>query len=103
MTLRHNLKFPLKNRHVPKHEMSTRVEAMNEVLDLGDKANLKAWGLTADEKQKASLSRGLIRYDVKAILFDETLTVIDSHLKWQLRTKLKQLHRQFNHTIIYVV
>jgi glycerol transport system ATP-binding protein len=34
-----------------------------------------------------------VRYDVNAILFDEPLTVIDPHMKWQLRTKLKDLHR----------
>jgi glycerol transport system ATP-binding protein len=102
MTVRQNLEFPLKNRHVAPHEISKRVEEMIEVLDLGDKANFKARGLTADEKQKISLGRGLVRYDVNAILFDEPLTVIDPHMKWQLRTKLKELHRQFNHTMIYV-
>ena len=102
MTVRQNLEFPLKNRNVPKNEISKRVEEMIEVLDLGNKANLKARGLTADEKQKISLGRGLVRYDVNAILFDEPLTVIDPHMKWQLRTKLKDLHRQFNHTMIYV-
>ncbi|MEM7291143.1 MAG: ABC transporter ATP-binding protein, partial [Pseudomonadota bacterium] len=61
-----------------------------------------ARGLTADEKQKISLGRGLVRYDVNAILFDEPLTVIDPHMKWQLRTKLKDLHRQLGHTMIYV-
>ncbi|MEX2332680.1 MAG: ABC transporter ATP-binding protein, partial [Pseudohongiella sp.] len=49
-----------------------------------------------------SLGRGLVRTDVNAILFDEPLTVIDPHLKWQLRTQLKQIHRQFGHTMIYV-
>ena len=42
--------------------------------------------LTADMKQKISLGRGLVRADVAAILFDEPLTVIDPHLKWQLRS-----------------
>jgi len=102
MTVRQNLEFPLKNRDVPKDEISKRVEEMIEVLDLSDKANKKARGLTADEKQKISLGRGLVRYDVNAILFDEPLTVIDPHMKWQLRTKLKDLHRQFGHTMIYV-
>ena len=53
----------------------------------------KARSLTADMKQKISLGRGLVRPDVAAILFDEPLTVIDPHLKWQLRSTLKELHR----------
>ena len=37
-----------------------------------------------------------------AILFDEPLTVIDPHLKWQLRSQLKELHREFDLTMVYV-
>ncbi len=102
MTVRQNLEFPLVNRRVPKDEIDKRVHDMIGVLDLADKADRKARGLTADEKQKISLGRGLVRYDVNAILFDEPLTVIDPHMKWQLRTKLKDLHRQLGHTMIYV-
>ncbi len=102
MTVAENLAFPLVNRNVPKDEISKRVSEMIDILDLGDKAGRKAEGLTADDKQKISLGRGLVRYDVNAILFDEPLTVIDPHMKWQLRTKLKELHRQFEHTMIYV-
>ncbi len=102
MTVAENLAFPLVNRQVPKDEISKRVSEMIEILDLGDKAHRRAEGLTADDKQKISLGRGLVRYDVNAILFDEPLTVIDPHMKWQLRTKLKDLHRQFEHTMIYV-
>ena len=102
MTVRQNLAFPLVNRGVAQDEITKRVNEMIGVLDLSGKADRKARGLTADEKQKISLGRGLVRYDVNAILFDEPLTVIDPHMKWQLRTKLKDLHRQLGHTMIYV-
>ena len=36
------------------------------------------------------------------IMFDEPLTVIDPHLKWQLRSKLKELHQRVGCTMIYV-
>ncbi len=72
------------------------------MIDLGDWAKRKARGLTADQKQKISLGRGLVRSDVNAILFDEPLTVIDPHMKWVLRSQLKQLHRQFGFTMVYV-
>jgi glycerol transport system ATP-binding protein len=44
----------------------------------------------------------LVRSDVSAVLFDEPLTVIDPHLKWQLRRKLKQIHRELKLTLVYV-
>ncbi len=63
---------------------------------------MRAQGLAADVKQKISLGRGLVRPDVAAVLFDEPLTVIDPHVKWLLRRKLKQLHQQLNLSLIYV-
>ena len=102
MTVAENLAFPLVNRGVDRTEIDKRVVDMLATLDLNDKAHKKAQGLTADEKQKISLGRGLVRFDVNAILFDEPLTVIDPHMKWQLRTKLKELHQRFKHTMIYV-
>ena len=58
--------------------------------------------LTADGKQKISLGRGLVRSDVNVIMFDEPLTVIDPHLKWQLRSELKELQHRIRRTMIYV-
>jgi len=102
MTVADNLAFPLRNRDIPKHEIDKRVADTLQMLNLQARANDKARSLTADDKQKISLGRGLVRTDVQAILFDEPLTVIDPHLKWQLRTELKKIHQRFAHTMIYV-
>jgi ABC-type molybdate transport system ATPase subunit len=72
------------------------------LLDLTPVFDRKATRLTADAKQKISLGRGLVRSDVAAVLFDEPLTVIDPELKWELRPKLKALHRALDLTMIYV-
>ncbi|WAJ27898.1 ABC transporter ATP-binding protein [Antarcticirhabdus aurantiaca] len=102
MTVAENLAFPLRNRRLPAGEIRSRVSNMLARLGLEVKANRKARGLTADEKQKISLGRGLVRSEVNAILFDEPLTVIDPHMKWQLRSQLKDLHRQSRMTMVYV-
>lgn len=102
MTVRENLAFPLKNRGVPRDRTATRVEEIARLLDLTRVLDRKARNLTADMKQKISLGRGLVRPDVAAILFDEPLTVIDPHLKWQLRSTLKEIHRALDITMIYV-
>ncbi len=102
MTVGQNLAFPLKNRGVAKAEIDKRVVEIARLLDLEPHLNRKATRLTADAKQKISLGRGLVRSDVAAVLFDEPLTVIDPELKWQLRSKLKALHRELDLTMIYV-
>ena len=102
MTVYDNLAFPLRNRGVAEADVDRKVREIIEMIDLADWAKKKARGLTADQKQKISLGRGLVRSDVNAILFDEPLTVIDPHMKWVLRSQLKQLHRRFGYTMVYV-
>ncbi|MNF82200.1 Trehalose import ATP-binding protein SugC [compost metagenome] len=102
MTVFDNLAFPLRNQGMAEASIHTKVQEIAEVLDLQNLLSKKARNLTADEKQKVSMGRGLVRDDVSAILFDEPLTVIDPHLKWKLRRKLKQIHEQFNITMVYV-
>ena len=102
MTVADNLAFPLRNRGVAADRIKARVGAVAEMLELSAQLEQRAAGLSADAKQKISLGRGLVREDVSAVLFDEPLTVIDPHLKWQLRRKLKQIHHELKLTLIYV-
>ena len=102
MTVYDNLAFPLRNRGVPESDVDVRVRQIAELLELTATLRNRAAGLTADGKQKISLGRGLVRSDVNVIMFDEPLTVIDPHLKWLLRSKLKELHHELKRTMIYV-
>jgi glycerol transport system ATP-binding protein len=102
MTVAQNLAFPLKNRGVQADRIKQRVGKIAEMLEMSAQLDMRAAGLAADAKQKISLGRGLVREDVSAVLFDEPLTVIDPHLKWQLRRKLKQIHNELKLTLVYV-
>jgi len=102
MSVFDNLAFPLRNRAWKEPEVRKRVHEVAELLELTSDLKHRASGLTADAKQKISLGRGLVRPDVAAVLFDEPLTVIDPHLKWLLRRKLKQIHGQLKLSLIYV-
>ena len=102
MTVAQNLAFPLRNRKMPKPAIQARVAEIAAMLELTPDLHRRARGLTADAKQKISLGRGLVRADVSAVLFDEPLTVIDPALKWELRSKLKAVHRALDLLMIYV-
>lgn len=102
MTVRDNLAFPLRNRGADANYVRDRVQQIAAMIGMEATLDRKARGLTADAKQKISLGRGMVREDVNALLFDEPLTVIDPHMKWELRTQLKSLHHEFGHTMIYV-
>jgi glycerol transport system ATP-binding protein len=102
MTVYDNLAFPLRNRGLPPSKIKQAVHEIARMLDLEETLHRRAAGLTADGKQKISLGRGLVRSDVNVIMFDEPLTVIDPHVKWQLRSKLKELQQRIARTMIYV-
>ena len=102
MTVGENLAFPLKNRGWKQADIDRRVSQIAEILELSGELKHRASGLTPDAKQKISLGRGLVRPDVAAVLFDEPLTVIDPHLKWLLRRKLKEIHHELKLSLIYV-
>lgn len=102
MTVFDNLAFPLRNRGWNGMRLRQRVEEVADILELRADLARRARALSADQKQKISLGRGLVRPDVAAVLFDEPLTVIDPHLKWLLRRKLKQIHEQLKLSLLYV-
>src|SRR3954470_22535385 len=66
MTVAENLAFPLRNRGVPAAKIAERVGQIAEMLELGPQLSQRGGGLSADQKQKVSLGRGLVREDVSA-------------------------------------
>jgi glycerol transport system ATP-binding protein len=102
MSVYDNIAFPLRNRGMAEGEIAPRVKEIAEMTELTPMLKQRAAGLTADGKQKISLARGLVRPDVNLVMFDEPLTVIDPHLKWILRSKLRELHQRVRTTMIYV-
>ena len=102
MTAYDNLAFPLRNRGIDENTVRQRVGDVAKMLEIEDMLAQRAAGLSADNKQKLSMGRGLVRDNVNVVMFDEPLTVIDPHLKWKLRSKLKELHQRLKLTMIYV-
>jgi len=102
MTVFDNLAFPLRNRGVSESAVKARVHEIAEMLEVAGMLQMRAAGLSPDNKQKISMGRGLVRENVNVVMFDEPLTVIDPHLKWKLRSKLKELHQKVRATMIYV-
>jgi glycerol transport system ATP-binding protein len=102
MSVYDNLAFPLRNRRYPKADVDARVRAVSRLLGLEDQLRRRSRTLDPGRQQIVSLGRGLVRSDVAAVLLDEPLTVIDPGLKWAMRSKLKEIHRDTGHTLIYV-
>lgn len=102
MTVEQNLAFPLRTRNVPAARIRQRVGFIAEELGLTPLLKSRARGLSAEQKQRISLGRGLVREDVAAILLDEPLTVIDPAEKMALRRTLKAVQLHLGVKLIYV-
>lgn len=55
MTVYDNLAFPLRNRGVASHLVDKRVHEIAQILEVEDMLNVRAAGLSPDNKQKKSL------------------------------------------------
>ena len=102
MSVYGNLAFPLRNRRLPRADVDARVRRVATMLGLAEHLPQRSRRLDAARQQIVSLGRGLVRSDVAAVLLDEPLTVIDPAMKWTIRSKLKEIHRDTGHTLIYV-
>jgi glycerol transport system ATP-binding protein len=102
MSVYDNLAFPLRNRRLARADIDARVHRVAQLLGLEEHLSRRSRRLDAGRQQIVSLGRGLVRSDVAAVLLDEPLTVIDPTMKWAIRSKLKEIHRDTGHTLIYV-
>jgi ABC-type sugar transport system ATPase subunit len=101
MTVRENIAFGLELRRVPKAVRHARAEAVADLLRLGPYLDRKPAALSGGQRQRVAMGRAMAR-ETSVFLMDEPLSNLDNALRTELRTEIKELHRQLGATIIYV-
>jgi ABC-type sugar transport system ATPase subunit len=101
MTVRNNIAFPLKNEHVPRREITARVDAAARMLRIEEILDRKTGGLSGGDRQRVALGRAIVRQP-KAFLMDEPLTNLDAELRADMRAEVKHVQQRLNTTMIYV-
>lgn len=122
LTIRHNLEFGYKLRHLlgwgrrlrawyspaARHERSQRnahlreqVDRAAHLLQLRDLLNRYPHQLSGGQQQRTALGRALIRQP-RVYLLDEPLSQLEAGLRVEMRRELHLLHRRLQATMIYV-
>ena len=101
MTVRENLSFALKLRHVPKEEISRRTAAAAETLGLTPYLERLPKALSGGQRQRVALGRAIVR-NPSVFLFDEPLSNLDAKMRVEMRSEIVRLHRRLGATMIYV-
>jgi multiple sugar transport system ATP-binding protein len=101
MTVFDNIAFSLKLRKRPGSEVTARVTAVADMLDIGHLLNRKPSQLSGGQQQRVALGRALIKEPL-VFLLDEPFSNLDAALRSRMRTEVKHLHVRLGTTSIFV-
>jgi multiple sugar transport system ATP-binding protein len=101
LTVFDNIGFWLKLRKRPASEITSRVTAVAEMLDLGHLLHRKPAQLSGGQQQRVALGRALIKEPL-VFLLDEPFSNLDAALRSRMRTEVKHLHLRLGTTSIFV-
>jgi spermidine/putrescine transport system ATP-binding protein len=101
MTIFQNVAFGLQMKKVSKDEISKRVEAMLELVQLPGMGGRKPNQLSGGQQQRVALGRALINQP-KVLLLDEPLGALDLKLRKAMQLELKDIQERVGITFIYV-
>jgi multiple sugar transport system ATP-binding protein len=101
MSIRDNLAFGLKLRHIPSAQIEARVKEAAAILDLTRYLDRKPRELSGGQRQRVALGRAIVR-EPAVFLMDEPLSNLDAKLRVETRANILRLHQRLNTTFVYV-
>ncbi|MGB0718708.1 MAG: ABC transporter ATP-binding protein, partial [Alphaproteobacteria bacterium] len=101
MSVRENIRFPLKVRKVPKNEHEARVNKAAAMVELEPFMDRKPAALSGGQRQRVALARAIVR-EPNVFLMDEPLSNLDAKLRVSTRAQIKNLQHELKVTTIYV-
>ena len=101
MTVRENIRFPLKVRKVPKEKHDEMINGAARRVELGELLDRLPKELSGGQRQRVALARSIVRKPT-VFLMDEPLSNLDAKLRVSTRAQIKNLQHELEVTTIYV-
>ncbi len=101
LSVRSNIGFGLRMRHMPKAEIDRRVREVARILDVEALLDRRPRALSGGQRQRVALGRAIVR-EPQAFLMDEPLSNLDAKLRVHMRAEISSLHQRMGVTTIYV-
>ncbi|MHA4851819.1 ABC transporter ATP-binding protein [Rhodococcus sp. MSC1_016] len=101
MTVRENIRYPLKVRRMKSAIAAGQVETAAGMVDCGALLDRYPSQLSGGQQQRVAVARGLVAQP-DLVLFDEPLSNLDARLRDQVRSQIHQLHQRLGFTAVFV-
>lgn len=101
LTVRKNVRLPLRHLHLPKNEERQRVDEAIAAVGLDHAVNKYPWQLSGGMQQRVAIARGLA-YRPEVLVMDEPFASVDAQTRFELEDLCLRIRQQFAMTIVVV-
>jgi spermidine/putrescine ABC transporter ATP-binding subunit len=101
MTVGENVAYGLKVRRLPRDEITRRVDAALDLVQLAGYGARQIQQLSGGQQQRVALARAVV-IEPDVLLMDEPLGALDKQLRRSVQLEIRRLHEEHRRTTIYV-